>query len=85
MAAVLRVVLGVDNASKLILPTGIPDSAEVLNKEIRRNFALSGNFRLKDRDSEFDNEFVNLSATSEIKDKSTVKVIYLQNESDTLK
>lgn len=50
MAAVLRVVLGVDNASKLILPTGTPDSAEVLNKEIRRNFALSGNFRLKDRD-----------------------------------
>lgn len=44
MPAVLRVVLGVDNASKWILPTGIPDSVEVLNEKIRRNFALSGNF-----------------------------------------
>uniref|UniRef100_A0A8B9HMY7 PB1 domain-containing protein n=1 Tax=Astyanax mexicanus TaxID=7994 RepID=A0A8B9HMY7_ASTMX len=83
MAATLRVILGVDNASKLTLPTGIPDSVEDLIQVIRRHFALSVNFRLQYRDTEFDNEFVNLTATSEIKDKCTVKLIYLTNESDT--
>ena len=82
MAATLRVILGADNAAKLTLPTGIPDSVEDLIGEIRRHFAVSGNFRLQYRDAEFDNEFVNLTVTSEIKDKCTVKVIYLTNESD---
>lgn len=36
------------------------------------------------RDIDFDNEFVNLTETSEIKDKSTVKVIYLPDETVTL-
>lgn len=82
MAATLRVILGDDNASKLTLPRGIPDSVEDLKEEIRRQFVVSGNFRLQYRDIEFDNEFVNLTLTSEIKDKCTVKVIYLENEAD---
>ncbi|KAI4896279.1 hypothetical protein NFI96_025685, partial [Prochilodus magdalenae] len=61
MAATLRVILGADNAAKLTLPTGIPDSVEDLIGEIRRHFAVSGNFRLQYRDAEFDNEFVNLT------------------------
>ncbi|XP_026158974.1 uncharacterized protein LOC113128125 [Mastacembelus armatus] len=80
MAATLRVILGVDNASKLTLPSGIPDD---LKGEIRRHFGLSGNFRLQYRDIEFDNEFVNLTLTSEIKDKSTIKLIYLPDETGT--
>ncbi|XP_026163312.1 uncharacterized protein LOC113130707 [Mastacembelus armatus] len=83
MAATLRVILGVDNASKLTLPSGIPDSVDDLKGEIRRHFGLSGNFRLQYRDIEFDNEFVNLTLTSEIKDKSTIKLIYLPDETGT--
>lgn len=84
MAATLRVVLGTDNASKLILPSGIPDSVEDLKTEIARQCSLSGTvkFRLQYKDIDFDNEFVNLSSTSDLQDKSTVKVIYLTNESD---
>ena len=82
MAATLRVVLGVDNASKLTLPTGIPDSLESLKGEIKRHFGLLGNFRLQYRDIEF-NDYVNLTATSHIRDKSTVKVIYITSELDT--
>lgn len=83
MIATLRVILGVNNASKLTLPSGITDSAEYLKGEIARHFGLSANFRLQYRDIEFDNEFVNLTATSEIKDKAKLKVIYLPNESRT--
>ncbi|XP_037388060.1 uncharacterized protein LOC108411300 [Pygocentrus nattereri] len=81
MAETLSIILGVDNASKLTLPTGIP--VQDLKGEIRRKFGLSGNFRLQCSHIEFDNEFVNLTVSSEIKDKTTVKVIYLPNESDT--
>lgn len=56
MAASLRVVLGVDNAAKLTLPNGIPDSIEALKEEIQRKFSLPGSFRLQYRDIEFDNE-----------------------------
>lgn len=80
MAATLRIILGEDNASKLSLPNGIPSSLEYLKEEIRRQFGLTGNFRLQYRDIEFDNEFVNLTLPSEI--KSTVKVVYLPVESD---
>ncbi|KAF7640946.1 hypothetical protein LDENG_00003750, partial [Lucifuga dentata] len=82
MAATLRVVLGIDDASKLTLPCGIPDTVEQLKGEIQRHFGLSGAFRLQYRDTELDNEYVNLTATSEIKDKSTVKVIMLPNTSE---
>lgn len=61
MAASLRVVLGIDNASKLTLPNGMPDSVEALKEEIKRWFSLPGSFRLQYRDIEFDNEFVNLT------------------------
>lgn len=84
MAATLRIILGEDNASKLSLPNGIPSSLEYLKEEIRRQFGLTGNFRLQYRDIEFDNEFVNLTLPSEIKDKSTVKVVYLPVESDVV-
>ncbi len=47
MAVSLRVVLGVDNASKLTLPNGMPDSVEALKEEIKRPFNLPGHFRLQ--------------------------------------
>ncbi|XP_041865943.1 sterile alpha motif domain-containing protein 3-like [Melanotaenia boesemani] len=79
MAATLRVILGVDNSSKLILPSGIPGSVDRLKEEIQRQFGLTEDFRLQYRDAEFDNEYMNLTTTGDIKDKSTIKVIYTQN------
>lgn len=72
-AASLRVVLGVDNASKL------SQSNKTLKEEIKRQFSLPGQFRLPYRDIELDIEFVNLTEISDIKDKSTVKVFNLTN------
>lgn len=76
MAATLRVILGVDNSSKLMLPSGIPGSVDILKEEIQRQFGLTEDFRLQYRDVEFDNEYMNLTTTGDIEDKSTIKVIY---------
>lgn len=46
MAATLRVILGVDNSSKLMLPSGIPGSVDILKEEIQRQFGLTEDFRL---------------------------------------
>lgn len=83
MAAILRVVLGEDNVAVLDLPNGIPPKLQDLKAEIKRQYDLLGSFRLQFRDARFDNDFVNLSSTSLIKDRSTVKVIHLTNESGT--
>lgn len=63
MAATLRVILGVDNSSKLMLPSGIPGSVDILKEEIQRQFGLTEDFRLQYRDVEFDNEYMNLTTT----------------------
>lgn len=72
MAATLRVILGVDNAAKLTLANGLPESFEDLKDEIQKQFGL---------DIDFDNEFVNLTMASELNDKATLKVIHLSENS----
>lgn len=73
----LRIILGEDDARKLILPAGIPDSIEELCQTIKTSFGLQQDFRLQYQDADFGNEFINLSVISEIADKATIKVVYL--------
>ncbi|KAK0148560.1 putative nuclease HARBI1 [Merluccius polli] len=74
-SAVLRIILGENDAAKVTLPLGIPDSVEELKSEIKRQCQLS-DFRLQYMDVVFD-EFMNLTSTSDIQNKATLKVIYL--------
>ncbi|TKS64894.1 hypothetical protein D9C73_027686 [Collichthys lucidus] len=82
----LRVILGEDDARKLILPAGIPDSIQELCQTVKTSFRLQEDFRLQYQDADFGNDFVNLSVTSEIHDKATIKVVYLSihNNDDTM-
>lgn len=75
-SAVLRIILGQNDSSKISLPLGIPDSVEELKSEITRQCEVSGDFRLQYKDIDFD-EFINLKSTSDIQNKATLKVIYL--------
>ncbi|XP_076733123.1 uncharacterized protein LOC112430670 isoform X1 [Maylandia zebra] len=75
----LRIILGEDDARKLILPAGISDSIEELCQEIKTNFGVQQDFRLQYQDPDFGNDFVNLTAISEINDKATLKVVYLDS------
>lgn len=78
----LRGILGDDDARKLILPAGMPGSTEDLCQTIKDSFGMQQDFRLQYQDADFGNEFVNLTMISEISDKATVKVVYLQNSSE---
>lgn len=78
----LRVILGDDDARKLILPAGMPGSTEDLCQTIEDSFGIQQEFRLQYQDADFGNEFVNLTMISEISDKATIKVVYLQSSSE---
>ncbi|XP_070845586.1 sterile alpha motif domain-containing protein 3 [Chaetodon trifascialis] len=77
-SAVLCIILGENDSKKLTLPLGIPGSVEELKTEIQRQCEVSGEFRLQYKDIDFD-EFINLTSTSDIQNKATIKVIYLPN------
>lgn len=79
----LRIILGVDDARKLILPAGISDSIEQLRQEIKTNFGVQQDFHLQYQDPDFGNDFVNLTAISEVNDKATLKVVYLNTLDQT--
>lgn len=78
----LRIVFGDDDARKLVLPRGLPDSLEELCQTIKASFGLQQDIRLQYQDEVFGNEFVNLSEITEIHDKASVKVIYLRSNAN---
>lgn len=81
-SAVLRIILGENVSLKVTLPLGIPGSVEELKGEIKVQCEVSGDFRLHYKDIDFD-EFINLTSTSDIENKATIKVIYLPSASST--
>lgn len=82
----MRVILGENDARKLILPKGIPGTIEELCQTIKTHFGLGEDVPLQYQDSDYGNEIINLSVTSEIQDKATIKVVYLgtHNKDDIL-
>ncbi|XP_058252310.1 uncharacterized protein LOC131357377 isoform X1 [Hemibagrus wyckioides] len=74
--AKLLVIFGENNCERLNLPNGIPESLNDLKREIQTQLRVFEDFRLKYKDSDF-NDFVNLSSTSDIHDRFTLKVIFL--------
>lgn len=79
----LRVVFGGDDAKKLRLMSGIPTSMDQLVLEIKTAFGLVQQFRLQYKDADFGNEYVNLTSTSEIRDRDTLKVVFFAFEETT--
>lgn len=75
----LQIILGEDDARKLILPAGTPVSIEDLCHTVKTSFGLQQDIQLQYQDEDFGNEFMNMSDVSEVKDKGTLKVIFLQS------
>lgn len=52
----LRVIFGIDDARKLTLMSGIPESVEQLVLDIKTLFGVEQQFRLQFKDADFGNE-----------------------------
>ncbi|XP_073803642.1 uncharacterized protein [Danio rerio] len=77
----LRIVFGGDeDARKLALKTGIPKSVDELVLEIMTVFGVKQKFRLQYKDKDFGNEYMNLTSTTQIEDRDTLKVIFLSTD-----
>ncbi|XP_058632695.1 sterile alpha motif domain-containing protein 3-like isoform X1 [Onychostoma macrolepis] len=71
-----------NNSQRVIFQDGMPTSVADLSKEIAKQCNLQGSFRLQFMDPDFEDDFMNLMSTSEIQDKSTLKVVSLTTSSD---
>ncbi|KAK2848244.1 hypothetical protein Q7C36_009926 [Tachysurus vachellii] len=71
-----RIILGENDSQRVILKDGLPESVSELIQHIKRQREVEGDFRLQFMDADFNNEFTNLTSMSDIKDKSTIKVIF---------
>ncbi len=73
----LRVILSDHDVQKLTLPSGVPGTVEELESVVRDTYGISVNFCLHYKDVDFGNDFFTLLSTSDIKDKDTIKVVYV--------
>lgn len=75
--AQLRVILADHDVRKLQLPSEIPETMNDLQLVIRDTFGIVGDFSLHHQDVDFGNEFFTLLSTTDIKDRDTIKVVYI--------
>lgn len=80
--ALLKVILGDNNSRRLTFPDGLPTLVSELVDIVQRQCAIQTNFRLQFMDPLFNNEFMNLTSMDEVKDRGTIKVIYMANIDD---
>lgn len=71
---------GEDDARKIPIESGVPRTVTDLALQIKTFFGVTEQFRLQYRDTDFDNQFMNLLSTSELEDRSTLKVCYIPCE-----
>lgn len=74
--ALLRVILGPDSSQRVVFSRGLPSTLAELETGIKTQCKIVEPFRLQFMDTLFDNKFVNLTATEEIQDKATLKVVH---------
>ncbi|XP_051777783.1 uncharacterized protein LOC127526402 [Erpetoichthys calabaricus] len=73
----LRVILSDHDVQKLALPSGIPKTVNELHSAVQAAFGISEDFCLHYMDVDFCNNYFTLLSTSDIKDKDTIKVVYM--------
>lgn len=80
----LRVILSEHDVQKMTLPSEILQTVEELNLLVQITFGIAGNFCLHFKDADFGNEFFSLLSTTDISDKGTIKVVYIEPPTVTL-
>lgn len=82
--AQLRVILVDHDVRKVVLPSGIPEMVDDLYSVIHDTFSIARDFRLHYKDVHFGDEFFTLFSTTDLKDKDTIKVVFLQDQEPTI-
>uniref|UniRef100_A0A8C6M6P9 Uncharacterized protein n=1 Tax=Nothobranchius furzeri TaxID=105023 RepID=A0A8C6M6P9_NOTFU len=82
--AQLRVIFADHDVRKVVLPSGIPETVDDLHSAIRDTFSIARDFRLHYKDADFGDEFFTLVSTTDIKDKDTIKIVFLQDQEATV-
>lgn len=71
-----------DDFRRLDLRTGKPKTLMDLHNTIRDAFGIERDFRIQFMDPDFNNEFMNITSVQDIQDRSTIKLVYMQNPED---
>lgn len=69
---------------KVVLPSGIPETVDELHSLICDRFSIARDFCLHYKDVDFGDEFFTLFSTTDLKDKDTIKVVFLQDHEPTV-
>lgn len=83
-SAQLRVILADHDVRKVVLPSGIPEMVDDLHSVIRDTFSIARDFCLHYKDADFGDEFFTLVSTTDLKDKDTIKIVFLQDQEPTV-
>lgn len=81
--AQLRVILADHDVRKVVLPSGIPETVDDLQSVICDTFSIARDFSLHYKGIDF-GEFFTLFSTIDLKDKDTIKVVFLQDQEPTI-
>ncbi|XP_074550048.1 uncharacterized protein LOC141807753 [Halichoeres trimaculatus] len=75
----LRVIVDDNDFRRLDVPTGLPETLEELHNAIRESFDIENDFRIQFMDPDFNDEFMNATSIKDIKDRATIKLVYIQH------
>ncbi|XP_050959844.1 uncharacterized protein LOC127161251, partial [Labeo rohita] len=73
----LRVIVGDDDYRRLDLHSGMPETLAEFHNTICQAFGIETDFRIQFMDPDFNNEFMNVTSVHDIKDRSTIKLVYM--------
>lgn len=82
--AQLRVILADHDVRKVLLPSGIPKTVDDLHSVNHDTFSIVRDFRLHYKDVDFGDEFFTLHSTTDLQDKDTIKVVFVQYQEPTI-
>lgn len=72
----IRVVVKDDDFRRLELDSGMPQTLTEFSRRVQEAFDIDRDFRIQYMDPDFNNEFMNVTSMEDIKDRSTIKLVY---------
>lgn len=65
---------------RLDLHSGMPKNLTELCNTVCQAFGMERDFRIQFKDPDFNNEYMNITSVQDIQNRSTIKLVYIQND-----